>query len=118
MTDDEAWEAEERFWTEGPEFYRERLSEDCLLVFAAPTGILQGTGFVDDMKGEPLWVSVSFSERAIARPSSDVVTLAYMAEGEKHEGEEAVLYRAHCSSSYVRDGERWLLFQHQQTPEH
>ena len=117
MTDDEAWTMEKRFWTEGPGFYREHLSDECLLTFPAPTGILQGTGFVDDMEGEPLWQAVDFLERAVTRPSDDVLTLAYMAEGEKRDGEEAVLYRAHCSSSYVRRDGCWLLFQHQQTPE-
>ena len=44
MTDDEAWRAEERFWTGGQDHYSEALDPECVMAFPAPAGIMQGPG--------------------------------------------------------------------------
>ena len=41
-TDEEAWEAEEAFWTGGADRHAEALDPECVMAFPAPAGIVAG----------------------------------------------------------------------------
>lgn len=113
MTDDEAWRAEERFWTGGAEHYGEALDPACVMAFPATAGIIAGPAIAESLAGAPRWASVEMAERHVARPAADLLVLAYKARGVR---DGAAAHEAYCTSSYRRDGDRWLLVQHQQTP--
>lgn len=112
MSDEELWKLEEAFWTGGEDHYQSALDPACLMVFPG-VGPLTASAALEGLKSAPRWKSVGMDDRRLTRPSEEVATLAYRARGER---EGAAPYEAWCSSSYRRDGERWLLFQHQQTP--
>ena len=113
MTDEEAWRVEERFWTGGEEHYREALDPACVMAFPAPAGIMHGAGIARSLAGAPRWASVEMAGRHAARPAADLLVLAYKARGTR---DGAPPYEAYCTSTHRRDGDRWRLVQHQQTP--
>lgn len=113
MNDETLWLLEEQFWTGGEDHYLEALDPECVMAFPAPAGILAGPGIIESLQGAPRWSSVAMSDRHLLRPSSDIVVLAYRAEGRR---EGAPPYQAYCMSGYRHAGEGWRLFQHQQTP--
>jgi hypothetical protein len=113
MTDDEAWRAEERFWTGGTEHHREALDPECVMAFPFPAGIIAGAGIAESLAGAPRWSSVEMAERRVSRSAADLLVLAYKARGVR---DGAAPYEAYCTSTYRRDGDRWRLVQHQQTP--
>lgn len=113
MTDDEAWRAEERFWTDGEDHYREALDPACVMAFPAPAGIIAGSAIAQSLAGAPHWASVEIAERHVGRPAADLLVLAYKARGLR---DGAAPYEAYCTSTYRRAGDHWRLIQHQQTP--
>ena len=82
-------------------------------MFAFPTGLMAGNGFVAGLPEEGAWSSVAMSERHEGAPSDDLRIIAYAALGTKGDG---ATYRALCSSTYVRSVGGWVLAQHSQTP--
>ena len=113
MSDEqELWELEERFWLDGAETYRKRLSDDAVMVFPYPAGILQGKAIVDGVDAAPRWRSVVMADRVFRR-RGDVALLAYRASAER-EGEP--LKEMLCASTYLDEGGDWQLISHQQTP--
>jgi hypothetical protein len=115
MDDMKFWEIEEQLWRQGASAYQRNVSPDCLMVFAAPVGILGGERIRASLADGPRWSSVDMSQQVLARPGTDTVVLAYLAKGER-EGQQSP-YQALCTSTYChRGGDRWWLVQHQQTP--
>ncbi|WP_029029189.1 nuclear transport factor 2 family protein [Salinarimonas rosea] len=112
MNDDAAWALEERFWLDGPSFYRETLHEGCVMAFPG-MGLLRVPDILRSIEHAPRWSSVRMHDRILARAGDDVVVLGYGAEG-RREGAEP--YRCLCTSTYRADEGRWTLIQHQQTP--
>ena len=113
MDDEELWALEEAFWTGGVGAFEERIDPACLMVFPAPAGVLDAARAREGLKGAPRWRKLAMEERRLARPADALAFLAYRAEADRGDG---ALYRAYCGSAYRREGERWLLFSHQQTP--
>jgi hypothetical protein len=113
MTDEEAWRAEERFWTAGAEHYREALDPACVMALPAPAGIMHGAGIAQSLADAPRWSSVTMAEAHVGRPAPDLLVLAYKARGLR---DGAAPYEAYCTSTYRDAGDRWRLVQHQQTP--
>lgn len=105
------WDLERRFWLEGAAHYERALDPGCVMVF--PFGVLTGEAILESLEAAPRWASVETAERRLAQPADDLAVLAYLATG-RRTGEAP--YEAWCSSTYRRDGPRWRLVQHQQTP--
>lgn len=114
MTDEEAWRAEERFWTGGQDHHRDALDPECVMAFPAPAGIVAGPAIAESLAGAPRWSSVEMAERRVGRPSADLLVFAYRARGLRDGS--AAPYGAYCTSTYCRNGGGWRLIQHQQTP--
>jgi hypothetical protein len=112
MDFDELWDAERRFWLDGPDFYDENMAADALMVFPPPVGILRGEAIIAGLRQGPRWSSIEMTETA-QTALADTVVLAYRARGQR---DGAAPYIASCSSTYVRDGGGWKLLAHQQTP--
>lgn len=115
MTDDEAWRAEERLWTGGAAAFRAALDAACVMAFPAPAGIMAGEAILRGLEGAPRWASVAFAHGVVARPATDLLVLAYRAEGRRATAADA--YVACCTSTYRLSGDgHWLMVQHQQSP--
>ncbi len=108
----ELWELEERFWLDGAETFRKKLSDDAVMVFPYPAGILQGNAIIEGLGSAPRWRSVVMSDRVFRR-RGETALLAYRASAER-EGEP--MLEALCASTYLNDGGEWRLISHQQTP--
>ena len=108
----ELWELEERFWLDGAETFRKKLSNDAVMVFPYPAGILQGEAIVDGLDATPRWRSVVMSDR-VFRQRGNTALLAYRASAERADED---IYEVLCASTYVQDGDDWQLISHQQTP--
>ena len=111
--DEELWDLERRFWTEGSEHYCAALHPESVMVFVEPAGILSGDEIIEQVEAADRWRDVEMTERTLTRPSPDVAVLAYRATA-RREGTDP--YSCGCSSTYLRDGGEWKLVQHQQTP--
>ena len=107
----DVWALEEQLWTGGRAAYDGAISPEA--VFAFPTGLMAGNGFVAGLPDAPGWASVAMNERSEGTPANDVRVIAYAALGTRPDG---TTFRALCSSTYVRAGDGWHLAQHSQTP--
>jgi hypothetical protein len=87
------------------------------MAFPAPAGILAGEAILRGLEGASRWASVAFAATAVARPATDLLVLAYRAEGLRDAAAAGAAYVAYCTSTYRLAGDgRWLMVQHQQTP--
>ncbi len=111
--DENLWELEKRFWTEGADFYEGRLAADAVMVFPFPAGILRGDAIIDGLAGEPRWQTVEMSDQHIRREGV-TASLAYLAKAWRDNDDPP--YEALCASTYLLDGDDWRLMVHQQTP--
>ncbi len=111
MDDAEAWALEERFWTGRAPAFDKLLDPACLMAFPGK-GVMRAADVLESLAGAPRWASVEMAERHVGRPAPVLIVLAYKACGLR---DGAAPYTAHCTSTYRRDGGRWLLVQHQQT---
>jgi hypothetical protein len=114
MDDDNLWRIEEQFWSAGVDFYEQHLSAQALMVFPAPAGVLDRAATLDSVQAGCRWEHANFEKRELLRPADHVAVLVYSVIASRHEG---AAYRAVCSSTYVRQGQTWLLALHHQTPQ-
>ena len=112
--ENELLELEERFWKEGPDFYRGNLTDESLMVFSDPVGLLTKDRIVEIIASAPRWAKVGFDEVHLVRVSEDVVILTYKASANREGGHSE--YSARASSVYVHIACTWKLAFHQQTP--
>jgi hypothetical protein len=116
MTDDPyvpLWKIERGFWSGDAAFYQANLTEDALIAFAPPVGLLPKARAVATVGELPRWDSVELEDRRAIFVSDCVVLLAYRACGMGC-GEP---YAARVVSSYVKRRGRWMLVFQQHTPE-
>jgi hypothetical protein len=113
MTDqDEIWDLEERFWTEGADSARHMTADNAVFVFPYPTGILQGDTLWRESAVAQRWRSVLMTERYFKK-EKNFAFLAYHVSAERS---DIPLYEALCTSSYLQDDGKWLRIMHHQTP--
>ncbi|WP_285662732.1 nuclear transport factor 2 family protein [Actinorhabdospora filicis] len=114
---DELIDLEERGWralaTEGAaeRFYHEVLDDEPLMLLPGGLRIADREEMVRLMSRTP-WEAYRLSEPTVTRPSNDVGVVDYVA----HAVREGGAYAALVSSHYVRRGDGWRLYFHQQTP--
>jgi hypothetical protein len=108
---------ERRLWTNDAVFYRDHLTEDCLLVFPE-TGVITRDIAVDAIRKENeegrRWAEVYFDDIRKLMPADDVALLTYRVKA-RWEREELTI-TALASSLYVKRDGAWKLTFHQQTP--
>jgi hypothetical protein len=109
------WSIERGFWSGDADFYRANLTEDALIAFAPPFGLLPKAQAVASLGDIPRWQQVELEDCRAIFISDCVVLLAYRAcgcgcdDGEPH--------AARVVSSYVKRRGRWMLVFQQHTPE-
>jgi hypothetical protein len=97
-------------------WYRENLTEDARLIFA---GVPEALGrevtatAVDESTGG--WEHYELQQVRLVSLGEDAALLTYLAVA-RRSGEESD-FVASISTAYVRQGDRWLLAFHQQTPQ-
>jgi hypothetical protein len=109
------WQIERGFWTGDDRFYEANLTEDALLAFAAPVGLLCKSQAIESVRSSPRWKRVEIDDRHAIFISDCTVLLAYRAQGWHDDDGEP--YTARVVSSYARRRGRWMLVFHQHTPE-
>lgn len=113
MTDESTlWEREERFWTQGAEAARQMTAKGAVFVFPYPAGILQGDSLFRDGDVVRRWRSVEMEDRHFFR-QDDIAVLAYRVSAERS---DLPIFKALCTSTYLRDDSTWLRLSHSQTP--
>lgn len=113
MTDqDDLWDLEERFWTGGADSARQMSAKYAVYVVPYPAGILQGDALWREKEVAQRWRSVVMSDRYLSR-QGDIAVMAYRVSAERS---DMPIYEALCTSTYLKDDEKWLRLAHQQTP--
>jgi hypothetical protein len=107
-------ELERQLWNADEEFYRDTLSEDAVMVFPEPTGVLDRSSVLESLGGADRWRRIEFEDERLVEVDDAVVQLVYRAVAERSgDGSE---YTAFITTTYVRTNGSWRLVSHQQTP--
>lgn len=109
-------ETERRLWNADEEFYEEHLAPDAVMVFPAPTGIVERSEVLDSLGGEDRWASVDIRNERFLELGDGPVQLIYEAVAERAASD--AVYRASITTTYVAERDSWLVASHQQTPVH
>ena len=105
------WEALATGADDAAAYYRDVLADDAVMVF--PGGVVvDGRDAILSSMGGPPWSSYELADEVVHR-HGDTAVVVYRAAAER-EGQPT--YEALISTVYVRDGDRWRLVLHQQTP--
>jgi hypothetical protein len=107
-------ELERQLWNADEEFYRDTLSEDAVMVFPEPTGILERSAVLESMDGGDRWRRIEFEDERLIEVEDAVFQLVYRAVAER--GGDGSEYTAFITTTYVRTNGSWRLLSHQQTP--
>ena len=109
------WNIERGFWCGDASFYQNNLTEDALIAFAPPIGLLPKARAVASLAALPRWEAVELEDCRALFVSDCVVLLAYRACG--FGCEDHAPHAARVVSSYVKRRGRWMLVFQQHTPE-
>lgn len=105
---------ENQFWSGGEDFYRENLTDDALMAFPGPSGLMERDAAIEAIAQAPRWDDVGFKGVRLLRLNVTAATLVYEAHALRRGEDEP--YSAIVSSVYVERGGIWKLNFHQQTP--
>jgi len=108
------WQLEEQIWLGSADFYSATLAPDALMVLPQPAGTLDRAATISSIRSGSRWQDVSFENRHLVPAGTSAAVLAYVASADRDTSHPA--YVAQCTSTYVREGERWLLVVHHQAP--
>lgn len=108
-------ERERGFWAAAgdPEFYRDNLAQEALMVFPAPYGIMEREPTLEAVRTAQPWTRYDFSETTYARFGTSAAVICYRVSAARATGAD---YDAYISSVYVQESGAWRLALHQQTP--
>jgi hypothetical protein len=104
---------ERKFWTEGADFYRENLDEQCVVVFTEMAGVKTREEIASMIGAQPRYREVAIEPKAVHRLDRSTAIFAYQANARMADGTR---YRALVSSLYVERVGGWKMAFHQQTP--
>ncbi|HET9230819.1 MAG TPA: hypothetical protein VFO00_05995, partial [Vitreimonas sp.] len=94
---------ERGFWTEGGDYYREHVDDECLVAFSEMAGVRSNEEIAGMNPGANNWMNVELDEKGCVRLSADSVVITYEVNAQRKNGEP---YKALVSTGYVkRDGE-------------
>ena len=104
---------EKGFWTEGGDYYRDHVDDECMVAFEDMAGVHSNEEIAGMNPGAGNWLNVKMDEKGLLEVSDESAILTYEASATRKTGES---YHALCSTGYAkRDGE-WKMVFHQQTP--
>lgn len=111
--EDQLYEIEKKFWTEGADFYRAHTGAQCLTMFPEMAGLIDREKIAEAAGAGGRWKSVGIVRKGFLMPSDSVAILSYEAGAGRADGKS---YQALVSTGYARDGRDWKMVFHQQTP--
>jgi len=103
---------EKQFWLRGAAYFANHLTDDCLMVFPEPTGVMRRDAIVKSVEQSPRWESLEIREVNLIQPGKGVAILTYRAKAEKKDR----AYETLAGSLYVDLNGVWKMAFHQQTP--
>ncbi|WP_435157022.1 nuclear transport factor 2 family protein [Haladaptatus sp. DFWS20] len=106
---------EERFWYGDSAFYEEYLTDEAVMVFPEPVGVLAKWETIASVAGSQRWADVRIEDSLITVLTDTVAMLTYHGTAVR-EGDEQP-YNTLATSVYVDDDASWKLALHQQTPD-
>lgn len=109
----ELLEIEEGFWTEGGDYYRDHVDDECLLAFTEMAGLHSNEEIAGMNPGAGNWKNVKLDEKGLVELGDDSVVLTYEVRAQRKTGEP---YEALVSTGYVKREGEWKMAFHQQTP--
>jgi hypothetical protein len=112
--EDHLFNLEEKFWTEGADYYQRNLASAAIMVFPDPAGVMVKDALASSLARGQRWSQVALEEHRLLELNDAVALVTYKATAKRPDGGGA--YVARASSAYVRDGSGWKLAFHQQTP--
>ena len=112
--ENQLWELEEQFWLGGTDFYTTHLTDDAVMLFAQPVGLLQRDEIIETINNAPRWIQVEMTNSLKTKVHDEVTILTYQADARRRSDEDP--YRVQVISVYRRVDDRWLLAFHQQIP--
>ena len=104
---------EKGFWTQGGDYYREHVDDECLVAFTEMAGVHSNEEIAGMNPGAGQWKNVRLDEKGVVEMGEDAVVLTYEVNAERKTGEP---YKALVSTGYVRRDGDWKMAFHQQTP--
>jgi hypothetical protein len=110
---DDLLKIETRFWTKGPDYYRQHLDGQCWVAFGQLAGALSNEEIASTVKAGPRWSTPDLRVKGLLQPHPSFAVLTYEASAKRSNGKS---YAALVSSGYVRRDHSWKLAFHQQTP--
>jgi hypothetical protein len=108
------WQLEEQFWLGSSDFYSTTLAPDALMVLPPPVGTLDRAATIRSVSSGYRWDNVLFRDKQLVSAGPAAAVLVYVASADRGTPDSA--YVAQCTSTYVREGEQWLLVVHHQAP--
>ena len=88
-TSERLLELEQAFWKADAAWYDERLTEDALMVFPEPAGILGREAVLKSVAEAPRWASVDITEPVVVPLNTGAMLVVYLAVA-RRAGEEAL----------------------------
>jgi hypothetical protein len=104
---------EKGFWTEGGDYYRDHVDDECLVAFEGMAGVHSNEEIAGMNPGAGNWTGARLEEKGLIKTSEDSVILTYEARATKKDGTP---HHALCSTGYVKHDGEWKMVFHQQTP--
>ncbi len=105
---------EGQFWLGDAEFYQRHLTDDSLMVFAEPVGVMIKANDIQTSAVGPRWAEVRFEEVRVLKLSDVAAIMTYKVSAGRNGKDSG--YMALASSVYVKQGQSWKLAFHQQMP--
>jgi hypothetical protein len=96
----------------GAEFYSARLTEDALMVLPGDM-VLDRRSALDSLDGPVTWEWFRIENDRVVPLGDEAAALTYRVTAKRPDEEP---YSALITSTYVRQGDSWLMAVHQQTP--
>lgn len=104
---------EEEFWKGDSVFYQQKLTEDCLMVFPDPVGVLSRKEIITSIAQSQRWSEIVFDKVRVISLSEEAIILTYFASAVREDGSS---YKTYATSIYQNINDTFLLAFHQQTP--
>ena len=111
--EDQLYEIEKKFWTEGAAFYRAHTGDKCLTMFLEMAGLIDREKIAVAAGEGGRWKSIGIVRKGFVQPSDTVAIISYEAGAGRSDGKS---YQALVSTAYARNGTDWKMIFHQQTP--
>ena len=77
---------EKGFWTEGGDYYRDHVDDECLVAFEGMAGVHSNEEIAGMNPGAGNWTGAKLEEKGLLETSDDSVILTYEVQATKKDG--------------------------------